>query len=135
MNFYGGTATGKIFEYTEAEIREKAETYIPEYMIEGIMGWVMEGRVPGGFLQAVLRNDLMEAAAHADGENGPRLKDWVVFLHNFTPGGCHGSHADYNEWFDLGGLNGMLKTLQSKAQAASDEFEKRDDEVAHAIRE
>ena len=127
-------STNKIFEYTAAEIRDHAANYIPDYMIESVMGWVMDGRVPGGFLEAVLKNDLMGAAAAADATNGPKLKDWVIFLHNFTPGGCHGMEQNYREWFEIGGLNGMLKRLQAQAKDATDDYESRDAATADEVR-
>lgn len=124
----------RLFEYSETEIKTHAATYIPEGQIESMMAYVMDGTPPDGFMIAVLQNDLMGAAAAADPLNVTKLRDWVIFLHNFTPGGCHGSVENHKEWIEHGGLKGLEKGLQSQAKAASAHYEKRDEEESNAIR-
>ena len=42
---------------------------LPYYMRDGVVGWVVYGRMPGEFLSAVICNDLGKAAGHADHSN------------------------------------------------------------------
>ena len=119
---------GKPFEYSEKEIRSKAEEMVPEYMVEGLMAYVMDGVPPGEFLLSVLNNDFAWAVTKADGENSKRLRDWAILIHNFTPGGCHGSDEDVKEWVEMKGLNGLVRKMRKLADDASAEFERRDEE-------
>ena len=77
---------------------------LPGGMHEAITAWVLIGRKPGHFLSALLSNDLMEAFARADDANQQAMKDWVVFLYNYCPGGCFGSSAKFEDWAKAGGL-------------------------------
>lgn len=62
-----------------------------------------EHRIPtGGFLQAVLENDLMEAFARADETSRANLFEIVCFVYNELPSNCYGSKDKVREW--LGGL-------------------------------
>jgi hypothetical protein len=129
-HFMGGAAPvstiNRVFEYSEEQIHTQAVERLPHHMVEGMMAYVMKGQPPGGFLLAVLGNDLFGACAAADDTNGSRLRDYAVFLHNYTPGGCHGSDKDVSEWIEIGGLNGMLKTLQRQAKETSEHYDQRD---------
>lgn len=62
---------------------------ISEYISASIARYVRE-RVPtGGFLHAVLANDLYEAAARADTENRRNLGEIALFvLHNVPTSAC-----------------------------------------------
>ena len=52
----------------------------------------------GGFLRAVLSNDLMEAMGRADEENRAAIFDICGYVHNELPGNCHGSPDRVREW-------------------------------------
>ena len=71
---------------------------IPEYMRDGVRLYLEEGLRPGHFLNAVLENNLVEAAARADRENKHRLLDWATFLYNELPMGCWGSKEKVAAW-------------------------------------
>ncbi len=77
---------------------------IPEHMHQGIIDYVEHGTPPGSFLEAVLRNDLVAAAAHADDINKHHLFDYAVLLHNELPSGCWGSGRRIDEWILQRGL-------------------------------
>lgn len=126
--------TNSIFRYSESQMREHAAAYVPNYMIDGAMAWIMDAQIPGGFLSSLLRNDLMDTIAAADSENQNKLRDWVVFLHNFTPTGCHGSQENFTEWHDIGGLNGMAKRLREQTASANEDYENRDKEASIEVR-
>jgi hypothetical protein len=79
---------------------------LPVHCRPGLAEYIMDGRPVGGFLTAVLRNDLMDAACRADGENATRLKDYALFLSNCAPNFCHGSRTRVDEWIEHGGYRG-----------------------------
>ena len=125
---------GKPFEFSEKEIRAKAEEMIPGYMVEGLLAYVMDGVAPGDFLLSVLNNDFAWAVTKADTANSQHLREWAILIHNYTPGGCHGSAEDVKEWIEIKGLNGLVKRMRTLADDASDEFERRDAEDAKSVK-
>jgi hypothetical protein len=60
--------------------------------------YVKEGIPTGGFLEAVLCNDLMEAFGHADMFNRETLYDICRYVYNELPSACHGSPEKVREW-------------------------------------
>ena len=96
-----------VFELKTKEIEEKATAYLPEHMVEGFMRYVVDGIEPGGFLTAVLSNDLMETLNRADRINSRRLGDYALVLYNYSPGACFGSRKHVEAWVKMGGLNGL----------------------------
>jgi len=74
------------------------EFYIPERMMAGIRLYVDHGVPPGGFLTAVLENDLSGAVGHADAENLRNLPAYVTYLYNEVPAACWGSPAKVAAW-------------------------------------
>ena len=68
---------------------------IPEHMHNAVSIWVERAEphpsMLGSFFAAVLTNDLMGAAAHADEENVRALKSWAIFFYNFILGIRFGS--------------------------------------------
>ena len=71
---------------------------IPEITRESIDAWVHDARPTGGFLRAVLENNLREAFARADHENSAAMHDIVSYLYNEFPGLCWGSPESVAEW-------------------------------------
>jgi hypothetical protein len=71
---------------------------VPEHIRGGLIRFVDHGILPGGFLQAVLSNDLPEACARADDENRPRLFAIVRWLWNEAPATCWGSPEAMRAW-------------------------------------
>lgn len=53
--------------------------------------YIEDGIEPGGFLSAVLQNNLCEAAGRADLYNRRRLFEYVQWLYNDAPANCWGS--------------------------------------------
>ena len=69
--------------------------------LDGLKRYV-EHRIPtGGFLRAVLENDLKEAVARADDENQHVIPIYVCWLYNEAPSTCWGSPEAVKAW--LGG--------------------------------
>lgn len=65
---------------------------IKESTIQTINDYVVQGLPPGGFVTAVLANDLMGALGRADLEN--RLSIWAICNYVYNEIGCslHGSY-------------------------------------------
>ncbi len=80
---------------------------VPAHIRAGIADYVQHGQIPGGFLQAVIRNNLSDAAFQADVENYPRLGDIAKFIYWHTPNACQGSEEKMLAWKKLGGLEGL----------------------------
>ena len=78
---------------------------IPDYMQGGLSRYLSRGIIPGGFLTAVLCNDLTEACAKADDRNRHRLYDYIYFLYNYAPHGSWGSPDNFAAWIERGGLH------------------------------
>lgn len=91
---------------TEDSVREYART-LPEHMQEGAINYILHGYQPGSFLNAVLRNDLIDAAGRADGQNMYALYEWAVFVYNAVPMPARGSQEAIQAWVEQGGLNGQ----------------------------
>lgn len=88
---------------------EAIRRLIPEHCREGMHDYIMNGIRPGGFLCAVLSNNLIDAFARADSINSARLEDYAKFLSNYAPQECYGSPETVDLWCKLGGINGMEK--------------------------
>lgn len=73
---------------------------IPARMHGGLIRYVAHHKEPGGFLTAVLENNLRRACAKADDENKYLLFDYVVFLHNRCPAACWGSEDAVTKWIE-----------------------------------
>ena len=64
---------------------------VPELTRGALERYVEHKFLPGGFLIAVLSNDLMGAVSRADSENIVALRDIVAFIYNRCPIDCWGS--------------------------------------------
>lgn len=67
-------------------------------MREHVRRYVEQHEPVGGFLLAVLANNLVEAFAHADSINSARMYDWANWLYNDAPRACWGSHEIVTAW-------------------------------------
>lgn len=74
------------------------ECGIPQHCRGGLELYLTEGIEPGGFLMAVLCNNLTEAVGMADHINASHLKSYVWLMHNFMPSDSHGSPENVKEW-------------------------------------
>lgn len=74
---------------------------VPEHLRESLVAYVTMHRMTGGFLEAVLANDLSGACARADKNSRVALYDIVFWLFNQAPVGCWGSQAKYNAWIKV----------------------------------
>jgi hypothetical protein len=67
-------------------------------MQEAARLYIEEGEMPGGFLVAVLCNDLVEAFGKADEVNRACLWDWCLWLYNEAPMPAWGSAEKVLTW-------------------------------------
>lgn len=79
---------------------------IPDDTLESLTHYVNTGRDPGGFLTAVLANDLGKAVDRADNRNRYALVTLVIYLFNKVPVGAVGSYERVSDWKASGGLKG-----------------------------
>lgn len=77
-------------EFYEYDLPENTKGALERYILRGIP--------TGGFLDAVLSNDLRGSFARADIENREALYQIVMWLHNYAPSGCHGSKERVTDW-------------------------------------
>jgi len=92
---------------------------LPRYMHEGICEYVENGRPVGGFLQAVISNDLKEACTHADDVNRHLLFEYMEFFYNYAPRACTGSPEAYQAWVTQGGRQGHIKRMKDNELATT----------------
>jgi hypothetical protein len=70
----------------------------PPRILDSIRAYVEHRRAPGGFLMAVLSNDLRGAFQAADGESRRGLGTILRFLNLEVPATCWGSPAKVAAW-------------------------------------
>jgi hypothetical protein len=80
---------------------------ISPFMLEKVKGYVDRGNPVGGFLRAVICNDLKEAVGSADAENLANLPAFVSYFYNEAPAVCWGSEDMMNAWGNAGGSLGV----------------------------
>lgn len=73
---------------------------LPDGLQAGMRRYIEEGIAPGGFLKAVLYNDLAGAVAQADWINKSRLAEVVSWLAEHAPSPCWGSVEVVRDWLD-----------------------------------
>jgi len=81
--------------------------------LKSIERYVYDGIEPGGFLMAVLCNDLKEACGRADKYNRRRIFEYVEYLYNFTPHTCWGSEEKVNNWLKEREENGIYNKCKT----------------------
>jgi len=67
---------------------------------EALKRYVKMGIKPGGFLTAVICNDLLGAVGSADSFNKSHIPEYVEYLFNEVPGSCWGSPEAMQSWME-----------------------------------
>ena len=75
-------------------------TLIPERVMQNLLAYVKGEEAPGGFLYAVLCNDLFRSIGRADEEIKPLIPLLVHYIHWELPGNCHGSPEIVKAWME-----------------------------------
>ncbi len=73
---------------------------IPQHTREALDRYVNDKIPIGGFLLAVLSNDLFGAIGQADRENRAALADICEYIYNELPGNCWGSKDIVWKWVE-----------------------------------
>lgn len=73
---------------------------IKESTIQTLLNYVLHRFQPGGFVTAVLVNDLMESIGRADKENRETLPAICTYIYNELPANCWGSYEIVTQWLN-----------------------------------
>jgi hypothetical protein len=73
---------------------------IPERIMQNLLYYVKGKEAPGGFLYAVLSNNLFKAISKADDEMLPLIPLLVMYIHWEVPASCHGSPEHVKAWME-----------------------------------
>lgn len=84
---------------------------IRENMKSSIIEYLIHGRPVGGFLRAVLENNLVEAAGRADEDNRKHLFEYAGIMYNVMPMGSWRDKARVDAWIENGGIIGQEKEV------------------------
>ena len=84
------------------DMREKYPL-APVRILDAIRRFADTHTPTGGFLNAVLENNLSEAVGRADTASQIGLFDIVRYVHWEIPGDCHGSREKVTAWLDYEG--------------------------------
>lgn len=68
------------------------------YMASGVRRYFEHHQEVGGFLTALLCNDLHQTIIHADDTNARYIKQWVQWLYDNAPPGSWGSEERHAAW-------------------------------------
>ena len=87
--------------------REEMEERLGPHMIGTLERYIEHGIPTGGFVEAVLSNDLFDAMARADDINQHLIHEIVSWIYNYAPSSCHGSRERCFQWIKAGGEKGQ----------------------------
>ncbi len=74
--------------------------HVPENLFVGLRNYVFHQQKTGGFLRAVLENDLQNAVARGDVFSLTALPDLVAFAEAHLPGSCWGDRERVKQWLE-----------------------------------
>jgi len=86
---------------------------LPNDLIETLTAYRDHGRPTGGFLQAVLENNLMEAMGRADHINRHMLFDICQWVYDYMPSVAWGDRERVTAWIKQRGLEGFQKEVHN----------------------
>ncbi len=86
--------------FNESDMRLR--NCVPQHLLPGLDLYVFEGIKPGGCLQAILKNDLIESFSRADEAVQHGMFNIVTYLYNVLPTACYGSPDNFYHWVDNG---------------------------------
>lgn len=101
---------------TEQEIRDHVRKRLAVYRLpneDSLVEYLVVGCPVGGFLGAVIENNLAEAFGRADDRNRDAMYQYASCMYNEFPAGSWGSRDEMAAWIEGGGLWGR-RALESK---------------------
>ena len=87
---------------------------IPPHLQQGLCAYLLHGRRPGHFLQALLKNDLTEAITRYAGDLND-LHTILIWLLNAVPRPALGSPQDVERWITKKSLEQWAATCPPEA--------------------
>lgn len=75
---------------------------VPAVLQNQIKNYVKHGVPPGGFIKAVICNDLRGACMHGEAESVGAIAHIVAWFVNRAPALCWGSNVNYMTWCQMG---------------------------------
>ncbi|MGE0584150.1 MAG: hypothetical protein AB7O39_03345 [Flavobacteriaceae bacterium] len=90
---------------------------LPDHIRGGVKRYIEHGVEPGGFLTAVICNDLKGALGKADDINRTAIFEIVQFFYMDAPAICWGSPEAFSAWIERGGLVGSTVEQPALAKA------------------
>jgi hypothetical protein len=85
---------------------------VPLNVIDSLYNYAVDGRPTGGFLRAVLSNDLRDALGRGDPQNLRTLPAIIRLVYNELPSESHGDEDSIDAWVKRGGLGGRAEELE-----------------------
>ena len=82
----------------EQDFLAAADKYGVGHAGKSLWRLIERGCTPGGFLTAVLCNDLARAVSRADDRNVELIPNYVRLLYNHAPADCWGSEQNFHQW-------------------------------------
>lgn len=79
---------------------------VPRHLAEGLLAHALTGFPVGGFLTALLCNDLVRAIGNADDTSMGALKVLAAVVYNCLPRDSWGSVVAVDAWKEAGGFEG-----------------------------
>ncbi len=76
---------------------------LPASLVSGMRLYIEQGVQPGGFLTAVICNNLKESFMRADAFNQHLMFEIVKWMYNEAPSLCWGSPARMKHWIEQSG--------------------------------
>ncbi len=73
---------------------------VPQHTLQSFTNYVEHGAPPGGFMCAILADDLQDARGRADEANLANLPAIVAYRDTQIPRECWGSRAAMKDWMD-----------------------------------
>lgn len=82
----------------EQDFLAAADKYGVGHAGKSLWRWIDKRTDPGGFLTAVLCNDLTKAVSKADDRNVELIPNYVRLLYNHAPADCWGDDETVDNW-------------------------------------
>jgi hypothetical protein len=83
------------------QLNHNQEHNIPRRTKDTIDNYVLKGWKPGGFVHAMLANDLKGACGAADSINRRYIFEICSYIYNHTPYQSQGSYQAVDEWLEM----------------------------------
>jgi len=77
---------------------------LPSASADSLANYIYFGREPGGFMTAVLENDLVGSFSRADDQNINLMYMYAQIMYMDVPVVCRGSREVVREWMTGGGM-------------------------------